>query len=155
MSFVLSSCFLRLFICVQLDDCHLLYSFLSLLISFGCLWSFIFHFVLSLFLFFFFKQKTAYEMRISDWSSDVCSSDLRHPRQCDHRTLAILDHLGGEAGGRRPSLVGDAQRPLVAPEFQQPVDEGAGAARPVDPLRHRAALELGRASCRESVCQYV
>src|SRR3546814_8064413 len=36
---------------------------------------------------FFFKQKTAYEMRISDWSSDVCSSDLnrRNPRQ---RTLA-------------------------------------------------------------------
>src|SRR3546814_15685958 len=30
------------------------------------------------FLFFFCKQKTAYEMRISDWSSDVCSSDLRH-----------------------------------------------------------------------------
>src|SRR3546814_9190604 len=30
-----------------------------------------------IFLFFFFKQKTAYEMRISDWSSDVCSSDLR------------------------------------------------------------------------------
>src|SRR3546814_6395979 len=29
------------------------------------------------FFFFFFKQKTAYEMRISDWSSDVCSSDLR------------------------------------------------------------------------------
>src|SRR3546814_1844245 len=28
---------------------------------------------------FFFKQKTAYEMRISDWSSDVCSSDLRRP----------------------------------------------------------------------------
>src|SRR3546814_18770125 len=31
-------------------------------------------------LFFFFKQKTAYEMRISDWSSDVCSSDLRISR---------------------------------------------------------------------------
>src|SRR3546814_11693545 len=29
-----------------------------------------------MFIFFFFKQKTAYEMRISDWSSDVCSSDL-------------------------------------------------------------------------------
>src|SRR3546814_5530737 len=29
-------------------------------------------------MFFFFKQKTAYEMRISDWSSDVCSSDLLH-----------------------------------------------------------------------------
>src|SRR3546814_3905248 len=33
-----------------------------------------------LFIFFFFKQKTAYEMRISDWSSDVCSSDLRLKR---------------------------------------------------------------------------
>src|SRR3546814_7751234 len=33
-------------------------------------------FLLWCFLFFFFKQKTAYEMRISDWSSDVCSSDL-------------------------------------------------------------------------------
>src|SRR3546814_1277964 len=33
-------------------------------------------FQLVLFFFFFFKQKTAYEMRISDWSSDVCSSDL-------------------------------------------------------------------------------
>src|SRR3546814_7167826 len=30
--------------------------------------------------FFFFKQKTAYEMRISDWSSDVCSSDLRQSK---------------------------------------------------------------------------
>src|SRR3546814_3612892 len=29
-------------------------------------------------IFFFFKQKTAYELRISDWSSDVCSSDLAH-----------------------------------------------------------------------------
>src|SRR3546814_7805258 len=32
--------------------------------------------IVSIFFFFFFKQKTAYEMRISDWSSDVCSSDL-------------------------------------------------------------------------------
>src|SRR3546814_3084794 len=36
-------------------------------------------------LFFFFKQKTAYEMRISDWSSDVCSSDL-----CATRGLAAV-----------------------------------------------------------------
>src|SRR3546814_4133287 len=35
--------------------------------------------VLLFFVFFFFKQKTAYEMRISDWSSDVCSSDLNKP----------------------------------------------------------------------------
>src|SRR3546814_3473748 len=37
--------------------------------------------------FFLFKQKTAYEMRISDWSSDVCSSDLK--RAARHR---IVDH---------------------------------------------------------------
>src|SRR3546814_5242377 len=35
-----------------------------------------------MFVFFFFKQKTAYEMRISDWSSDVCSSDLRCVKGC-------------------------------------------------------------------------
>src|SRR3546814_4790867 len=37
--------------------------------------------------FFFFKQKTAYEMRISDWSSDVCSSDL-----CPYR-VGTVEHL--------------------------------------------------------------
>src|SRR3546814_5005939 len=45
-----------------------------------------------LYVFFFFKQKTAYEMRISDWSSDVCSSDLLDgpgPRdRLDQRGLA-------------------------------------------------------------------
>src|SRR3546814_3799225 len=35
--------------------------------------------IVVIFFFFFFKQKTAYEMRISDWSSDVCSSDLMKP----------------------------------------------------------------------------
>src|SRR3546814_2954270 len=34
---------------------------------------------------FFFRQKTAYEMRISDWSSDVCSSDLGTAQAADHR----------------------------------------------------------------------
>src|SRR3546814_1938469 len=48
------------------------------------------------FVFFFFKQKTAYEMRISDWSSDVCSSDLRGIEmvECavvpDHRRLVRM-----------------------------------------------------------------
>src|SRR3546814_5068928 len=41
-------------------------------------------------LFFFFKQKTAYEMRISDWSSDVCSSDL----PTAHRLLKALTAEG-------------------------------------------------------------
>src|SRR3546814_4062395 len=49
-------------------------------------------FVLSICLLFFFKQKTAYEMRISDWSSDVCSSDLHElltgvARRRDSRTV--------------------------------------------------------------------
>src|SRR3546814_5569373 len=37
-------------------------------------------------MFFFFKQKTAYELRISDWSSDVCSSDLNDRRAAPGRT---------------------------------------------------------------------
>src|SRR3546814_5497237 len=45
---------------------------------------------------FFFKQKTAYEMRISDWSSDVCSSDLG-VRRPDHRDVAV-DLGRGRAG---------------------------------------------------------
>src|SRR3546814_10057988 len=62
--------------------------------------------VILLYVFFFFKQKTAYEMRISDWSSDVCSSDLggadRHAQQFfvaagvvlhpEHADRATLDH---------------------------------------------------------------
>src|SRR3546814_17245980 len=40
--------------------------------------------------FFFFKQKTAYELRISDWSSDVCSSDL----YVSHRPPTVHDNLG-------------------------------------------------------------
>src|SRR3546814_14462825 len=50
-----------------------------------------------MFLFFFFKQKTAYEMRISDWSSDVCSSDLPHgPRR------VLRDERNGQT--RKPTL---------------------------------------------------
>src|SRR3546814_8042522 len=50
--------------------------------------------------FFFFKQKTAYEMRISDWSSDVCSSDLRAGR-VDHGADAVLqlaERIDAQAG---------------------------------------------------------
>src|SRR3546814_5904558 len=52
---------------------------------------------------FFFKQKTAYEMRISDWSSDVCSSDLSDPRG-QGRRLGMAHHtddLGPVAGHAR------------------------------------------------------
>src|SRR3546814_10043282 len=42
---------------------------------------------------FFFKQKTAYEMRISDWSSDVCSSDLYGHRQGNPFTLDLAANI--------------------------------------------------------------
>src|SRR3546814_3966505 len=53
-------------------------------------------FLLLVFIFFCFKQKTAYEMRISDWSSDVCSSDLgthidRRPGRGEH-VGSVLPH---------------------------------------------------------------
>src|SRR3546814_1531225 len=47
-----------------------------------------------LLLFFFFKQKTAYEMRISDWSSDVCSSDL-YRAQAQQARAQIAATLAG------------------------------------------------------------
>src|SRR3546814_3382912 len=48
----------------------------------------------SLSVLFFFKQKTAYEMRISDWSSDVCSSDLRNAAFRQHfLKVAIADRI--------------------------------------------------------------
>src|SRR3546814_10734051 len=41
----------------------------------------------------FFKQKTAYEMRISDWSSDVCSSDLDHPARTSYASPSMVTRL--------------------------------------------------------------
>src|SRR3546814_1978283 len=56
---------------------------------------------------FCFKQKTAYEMRISDWSSDVCSSDLR--AAADNLVPVTL-----ELGGKSPTFVGrSANKDLV------------------------------------------
>src|SRR3546814_4546251 len=85
-------------------------------------------------IFFFFKQKTAYEMRISDWSSDVCSSDLRK--------VLVIDGTadGGDnrkSGGRQFLVVNVAE-----------------AGRRIT-IRPTGRKEIGRASCRERVCQYV
>src|SRR3546814_10046554 len=52
--------------------------------------------------FFFFKQKTAYEMRISDWSSDVCSSDLA-PGLIRYTTQNAID--GGKTRIARPRIL--------------------------------------------------
>src|SRR3546814_10756113 len=86
--------------------------------------------------FFFFKQKTVYEMRISDWSSDVCSSDLR---QDDRMRSCPLD-----------ALVPLLRIPDVA-FFSLQKD----APMRLDGTDTLIDLEIGRASCRERVCQYV
>src|SRR3546814_16811740 len=59
--------------------------------------------------FFFFKQKTAYEMRISDWSSDVCSSDLRQSgrRRLGRGRLPVHGRAGRNPDGAAHQ---DAQR---------------------------------------------
>src|SRR3546814_8091312 len=66
-----------------------------------------------IFVFFFFKQKTAYEMRISDWSSDVCSSDLADD-------LETLDSVGR---GLHPSQQGERVDRARAP---RPADRARG-----------------------------
>src|SRR3546814_8833843 len=75
--------------------------------------------------FFFFKQKTAYEMRISDWSSDVCSSDL--PAEVIAAGADVISHvcyLGYEA---QPHM-------LAAYEDRPPVDETRLAPTGDDPV---------------------
>src|SRR3546814_9158920 len=97
-------------------------------------------------MFFFFKQKTAYEMRISDWSSDVCSSDLlalvaQSQREAD-RQLQALE--------QRQERLNQELRDLNAPDPDN-VERLAGDSAALQ----EQLEEIGRASCRERVCQYV
>src|SRR3546814_8209602 len=109
-----------------------------------------------LFFLFFFKQKTAYELRISDWSSDVCSSDLAPGivRQVILLARAIVDGGIAEAdcGAAEAVLFGTAEAHLDAVG-------GAEDRRKREAGRHVAGMadvgEIGRASCRERVCKYV
>src|SRR3546814_5894293 len=81
--------------------------------------------------FFVFKQKTAYELRISDWSSDVCSADLkggRWARLCPRITSGAR---GGRALPPGKTFLSGLRTSRIFP------------------------VEIGRASCRERVCQYV
>src|SRR3546814_4719724 len=71
--------------------------------------------------FFFFKQKTAYEMRISDWSSDVCSSDLLRQHARRHRAdmaagLHPFDHQRIDT--RTNKLFGERQRRREADDIR-------------------------------------
>src|SRR3546814_20091774 len=103
-------------------------------------------------MFFFFKQKTAYDMRISDWSSDVCSSDLRSaPDRAACPWLRL--RLSVDAG---PSW--HLHQAARAPTRPSPAAIWIDCARPVAPS-FAAALrrwkQIGRESCRERRCQYV
>src|SRR3546814_10389988 len=62
----------------------------------------------SIVIFFFFKQKTAYEMRISDWSSDVCSSDLI-PLPLQVKLLRFLQERTIERIGGRKAIAVDTR----------------------------------------------
>src|SRR3546814_5520691 len=98
---------------------------------------------------FCFKQKTAYEMRISDWSSDVCSSDLGIDLGTTNSVIAVME--GGEpvvlvnSEGNRttPSVVGfkDDQRLVGQVAKRQAVLNPKGTDR--------------KSVCRERECQYV
>src|SRR3546814_4118118 len=101
-------------------------------------------------LFFFFKQKTAYEMRISDWSSDVCSSDLRIVIARGNAFDVVAPVIGLDRAlrtkhdARRHGRFATGMTDVVA----------------LQPLRRlvqvkNVSQEIGRAACRERVCQYV
>src|SRR3546814_3159601 len=100
----------------------------------------IYNYLSLLFFFFFFKQKTAYEMRISDWSSDVCSSDLLGPfdRRCP---------LAQACSHARPTL---SRLSTISDKIVPQPRDGDKEVK-----LGRQALQIGRASCRERVCQYV
>src|SRR3546814_8919264 len=78
---------------------------------------------------FFFKQKTAYEMRISDWSSDVCSSDLLNEPVADRRRPAAGRDVSTHAAkGRMPSPV-PPYRPVPEPPLSARLDRRAAHGR--------------------------
>src|SRR3546814_1855553 len=99
-------------------------------------------------LFFFFKQKTAYEMRISDWSSDVCSSDLGLVAAEQHSKLTdpIDQHewMHSSLARSQASINSKLSTGLA---FLATV----GSTAPFIGLFGK----IGRASCRDRVCQCV
>src|SRR3546814_16664774 len=80
-------------------------------------------------MFFFFKQKTAYEMRISDWSSDVCSSDLRLSLNLAAFDDGKVPHLFGDADALENVREAVAHRPCPRTHLAHPL--GVLAPRPL------------------------
>src|SRR3546814_8556350 len=101
---------------------------------------------LVVYIFCVFKQKTAYEMRISDWSSDVCSSDLM---DYNLRELGVGDlSVGKKVKQMAQGFYGRA----TAYESGLAAGEEAELG---DALRRNLYGDIGRALCRERVCLYV
>src|SRR3546814_14910293 len=96
-------------------------------------------------LFFFFKQKTAYELRISDWSSDVCSSDLLYGHQPTLGTSDAAAAFGRRTPASRPS---SCRMPLASTSIERCI-----LARPC-PDRDAAALAMQhhQAAERPAIC---
>src|SRR3546814_2059773 len=98
---------------------------------------------MSYYLFFFFKQKTAYEMRISDWSSDVCSSDLKFAALGAPTSASDFWQLGFEASWEL-DLWGRARRSRegAAAAFEATVYEREAARVALSAEVARAYLQL-------------
>src|SRR3546814_5428216 len=104
------------------------------------------------FLFFFFKQKTAYEMRISDWSSDVCSYDLVMAAARKKKTASKAKR---KATGKRKAAPKKKAAAKKSPARKKAAGKRGATAKPKTPAKRKASAQIGRASCRDRVCQYV
>src|SRR3546814_5779584 len=93
---------------------------------------------------FFFKQKTAYELRISDWSSDVCSSDLPTLLYCQGGPQGALSQFYSYRWNFQ--LIAAQGYIVVAPNRRGMPGYG---------VEWNEQIKIGSASCRERVCQYV
>src|SRR3546814_7318850 len=85
---------------------------------------------------FFFKQKTAYDMRISDWSSDVCSSDLAEAQHRAGHIERLPDGL---------SLVADAECVTRGADHADLVDRGIDRAQRAALVQHQPDIARGAA----------
>src|SRR3546814_3239930 len=109
-------------------------------------------------------QETAYGVRMSDWSADVCSSGLETGRlvgaPAAPAVLAYLFHRIGRRLDGRPSLImiDEGWLPLDDPLFGRQLKEWLKTLRKKNAsvvFATQSLAEIGRASCRERVCQSV
>src|SRR3546814_4203693 len=105
-------------------------------------------------MFFLFKQKTAYEVRISDWSSDVCSSDLPHAYGLITMTRGAMNYFPPQMRKRQWVIPNPVHLPEEAKPYRAEGRTMAAVGRLV-PQKGFDRLQIGRASCRERVCLYV